>query len=94
MKTMTDGNIPGTCSLAIDNCYIRAATEISQAISTSPKPKTPLLVQAREQLLSASTCCFDPTNSVSQNRTRDGLDTYVEQDEPVCLSCGVLPGSV
>jgi hypothetical protein len=93
MKTMTDRKVyAGICSLAIDNCTIRAATEISQAISTSPKPKTPLLVQAREQLLSASTYCFDPANSVSQNRTRDGLDTYVSRMSQYAFLVSSCPG--
>lgn len=80
MKAMTDKNVyAGICSLTNDECTIGAATEISQVISTSPKPKTPLLVQARKQLLSASTYCFDPADSASRNRTRDDLDTYVSR---------------
>jgi hypothetical protein len=93
MKAMADNKVyAGICSLAIDNCTIRAATDISQVISTSPKPKTPLLVKAREQLLSASTYCLDPTNSVSQNRTRDGLDTYVSRMSQYAFLVSSCPG--
>ncbi len=93
MKAMTDNKVyAGICSLATDNCTIRAATDISQVISTSPKPKTPLLVQAREQLLSASTYCLDPTNSVSQNRTREDLDTYVGRMSRYAFLVSSCPG--
>jgi hypothetical protein len=93
MKPMTDKKVyTEICSLATDNCTIRAATDISQIISTSPKPKTPLLVQARKQLLSASTYCLDPTNSVSQNRTREGLDLYVSRMSQYAFLVSSCPG--
>jgi len=82
----------GICSLAIDNCTIRAATELSQAVSTSPKPRTPLLVQARGLLLSASTNCFDPGNSVSQNRTRNDRDTYAGRVSQYAFLVSSCPG--
>jgi hypothetical protein len=93
MKTMADHKVyAGICSLANDNCTIRAATDISQVISTGPKPKTPLLVQAREHLLSASTYCLDPTNSVSRNRTRNDLDTYVSGMSRYAFLVSSCPG--
>ncbi len=82
----------GICSLANNNCTIRAATDISQVISTSPKPKTPLLIQAREHLLSASTYCLDPTNSASRNRTRNDLDTYVGRMSRYAFLLSSCPG--
>lgn len=83
----------GICSLANNNCTIRAATDISQVISTSPTTQTPLVVQAREHLLSASTYCLDPTNSASRNRTRNDLDIYVGRMSRYAFLV-FLPGTV
>lgn len=78
IKAMTDNDVYTRISLlSVNECTVGAATEISQVISTSPKPESLLLVKARRQLLSASTYCLDPEDSASRNRTRNDLDRYV-----------------
>jgi hypothetical protein len=64
-------------SIADGDCTIYSATMTSQMVSTSPKPRTPLLASARQRLLSAATECLDAENSASRGRVRDNLDGYI-----------------
>ena len=64
-------------SLAYTDCNAMAATTINQLINNGPKPKTPALVQARQDLLSAAGYCFDPESSASPGRTKDDMEKYV-----------------
>ena len=63
-------------SLAYTSCNRMAASNTNQLITDGPKPKTPALVQARQDLLSAAGYCFDPESSAAQGRTKDDMEKY------------------
>jgi hypothetical protein len=64
-------------SLAYTSCNRMAASNTNQIIVDGPKPKTPALLEARQNLLSAAGYCFDPESSASQGRTKDDLEKYI-----------------
>ena len=63
-------------SLAYTSCNRMAASNANQILADGPKPKTPALVQARQDLLSAAGYCFDPESSAAQGRTKDDMEMY------------------
>ena len=56
------------------DCNLRSAARVNREIATSPQPETPLLIQARQDMISAAQRCYDPSNSEAEARTNEDLD--------------------
>jgi hypothetical protein len=56
------------------DCNLRSAARVNREIATSPQPETPLLIQARQDMVSAASHCYDPADSQAQAGTNEDLD--------------------
>jgi len=64
-------------ALASTDCKLIAAAQRNEMISKGPKPKTPLLSDARKYLMSATTYCYEPETGTAKSRTRDDVESYI-----------------
>lgn len=56
------------------DCSVRSAARVTREIATSPQPDTPLLIQARQDMISAAAHCYDPPDSEAHAGTNADLD--------------------
>lgn len=79
LRAMKDNGVySGIYNLGYFDCNLRSASRVNREIATSPQPETPLLIQVRQDMISAAQHCYDPSNSEAQARTNEDLDRSME----------------